>query len=116
MKERMDIVATSRYVRLSPKKARDFARELQGRPVPAALSLTQFSDRKAAVCLGKTLKSAIANAENNHKLSADDLVVKEAVVEDGPRLKRFMAVSRGSAHPIKRRMSHVRIVLSDGKA
>ncbi len=112
----MDIVATSRYVRLSPKKARDFARELQGRAVPVALSLTQFSDRKAAACLGKTLKSAIANAENNHKLSAEDLTVKEAVVEEGPRLKRWMAVSRGSAHPIQRRLSHVRIVLSDGKA
>lgn len=112
----MDIVATSRYVRLSPKKARDFARELQGRTVPVALSLAQFSDRKAAASLGKTLKSAIANAENNHKLAAEDLVVKEAVVEEGPRLKRWMAVSRGSAHPIQRRLSHVRIVLSDGKA
>lgn len=112
----MDIVAISKYVRLSPKKARDFARELQGRRVPVALSLSKFSGRKAAACLGKTLRSAIANAENNHKLSAEDLVVKVAVIEEGPRLKRWMPVSRGSAHPIQRRLSHVKIVLTDGRA
>jgi len=112
----MEIVATSRYVRLSPRKARDLARELKGRPVPVALAMVRFSERKAAFWLGKTLRSAVANAENNHKLDAERLVVKEAVVEEGPRLKRWMAVARGAAHPIQHRYSHIRIVLAEPPA
>lgn len=112
----MEIKAVSKYVRMSPTKARDLTRAIQGKSVGEALQVVELNKRKAAVCIGKTLKSAIANAENNHKLAAEDLVIKEAVVEEGPRLKRWMAVSRGSAHPIQRRMSHIRIVLSDGKA
>lgn len=112
----MEVIAVNKFVRMSPSKARDLARAIQGKTVADALKITEFSERKAGLQIGKTLKSAIANAENNASLSADNLVVKMAVVEDGPRLKRFWPRARGSASPILKRTSHVRIVLTDGKA
>jgi large subunit ribosomal protein L22 len=111
----MEVKAIAKFVRISPRKAHDLARAIQGRSVADALNITNFSDRKAAFFLGKTLKSAIANAENNAELSVDDLVVREAVVEQGPTLKRFMPRARGSASPILKRTSHIRIVLTDNK-
>lgn len=108
----MDIVATTRYVRLSPKKARDLARALKGRPVPVALAMLGFSGRRAAFWLRRTLRSAVANAENTHHMSAENLVIARAEVQEGPRLKRWTAVARGSAHPIQHRYSHIRIVLA----
>lgn len=111
----MDVIATTKFARMSPLKGRGLAREMQGLPVAKALEIAQFSPKKAARLLGKTLKSALANAENNENLSVDDLLVKEAVVNDGPRLKRFWPRARGSASPIKRRMCHIRVVLTDGK-
>ena len=111
----MDIKAVSKYVRLSPSKARDLARRLKGKTVAAALQETELNRRKAAFQLGKTLKSAVANAENNAKLSADDLTVKEAVVDQGPTQKRFWPRSRGQASPVLKRTSHIRVVLTDGK-
>lgn len=113
--EDMEVKATARYVRISPLKARDLARAIQGLSVEDALKVTAFNERKAAALIGKTLKSAVANAENTHALSADKLVVKEAVVTDGPRLRRFWPRSRGMASPILKRTSHIRIVLSDGQ-
>jgi large subunit ribosomal protein L22 len=109
----MEVVSTTRYTRISPKKARDVARVLRGRPANEALELLKFIPRKAARLLHKTLHSAIANAENNHNLNSGDLVVSQAVVEEGPAFKRFKAAARGSAKPIKKRTSHLRIVLSE---
>ena len=109
----MDVTATYKYARIPPKKARDLARQIQGKPVGEALNITNFSERKAAQLIGKTLKSAIANAENNAELDVDDLVVKLAVIEDGPRLKRFWSGARGMYKPVKHRCAHVRIILSD---
>jgi large subunit ribosomal protein L22 len=109
----MEISATTRFTRLSALKARDLARRVQGLPATEALKITGFSERKAALLLGKTLKSAIANAENRAKLSVDKLRVKEAVIDEGPRQRRFWARSRGSASPILKRMCHIRIVLTD---
>ena len=111
----MDVSAETRFARLSAQKAHDLARRIQGMKVSDALGAIQFSERKAAQLLCKTLKSAIANAENNAKLSADDLFVKQAVVGHGPSIKRFWPTARGSASPIKKRMSHIRVTLSDGK-
>lgn len=111
----MEVVAITKYVRIQPGKARDLIRQIHGLRVAAALQTVQFSGRKAAVYIGKTLKSAIANAENNNKLSVDDLWVKSAVIDEGPRLKRHKARARGSASPLQKKMSHVRIILSDEK-
>jgi large subunit ribosomal protein L22 len=110
----MEVQALTRNARMSPKKVREVARTIQGRKAPEAVDYLTLIPRKSARLLVKTLKSAIANAENNNNLSADSLVVKSAVVENGPVLKRFKAGARGSAMPRRKKMSHIRIVLSDG--
>jgi large subunit ribosomal protein L22 len=109
----MEVRSIYKYARISPFKAREVTREIQGLPVSAALDLLAFTPKKAAFLIGKTLKSAIANAENNANLKPDGLVVKEAIVGEGPTLKRIMARARGSASRILKRTSHIRIVLSD---
>ena len=109
----MEVRSTYKYARISPFKAREVTREIQGLPVSAALDLLAFTPKKAAFLINKTLKSAIANAENNANLKPDGLVVKEAVVGEGPTFKRIMARARGSASRILKRTSHIRIVLTD---
>lgn len=110
----MEVTALSKYVRIAPSKAMDLAKAIQGLPVEEALKVTQFSARKAAKLIGKTLQSAVANAEHNANLAAEDLKVKEAVVTPGPVFRRSWARSRGSASPIRKRTSHIKITLSDG--
>jgi large subunit ribosomal protein L22 len=109
----MQVTSTYRYARISAFKAREVTREIQGLPVAQALDIVAFSPKKAAVLVAKTLKSAVANAENNANLRADALVVKEAVIGEGPTFKRFQPKARGSAGPIRKRTSHIRIVLTD---
>jgi large subunit ribosomal protein L22 len=109
----MEVSSIYKYARISPFKVREVTREIQGLPVSAALDRLAFTPKKAAFLIGKTLKSAIANAENNANLKPDGLVVKEAIVGEGPTLKRIMARARGSASRILKRTSHIRIVLSD---
>lgn len=111
----MEIIATSKFVRLAPTKARDLARVLRGKTAGEALQVVELNRRKAAVCLGKTLKSAIANAENNADLSADKLYVAQAVVENGPTIPRYWPRARGSAAPIRKKTCHIRVVLTDKK-
>ena len=109
----MEVRSIYKYARISPFKVREVTREIQGLPVSAALDLLAFTPKKASFPIGKTLKSAIANAENNANLKPDGLVVKEAIVGEGPTLKRMMARARGSGSTILKRTSHIRIVLSD---
>jgi len=105
------IQAVAKYVKIAPSKAMPFARLLKGVTVENALKITQFSDKKAAFLIGKALKSALANAENNAKLSADDFRVESVVIEPGPTMKRFWARSRGMVRPVHKRTSHIRVVL-----
>ena len=109
----MEVQSLTRFVRISPKKAREVARTVQGLKASEALEILRFIPRKAARLLYKTLHSAIANAENNHDLPSDDLIIVKAVIEEGPSLKRFKPAARGSAKPIRKRTSHLRVVLSD---
>ena len=109
----MEVRSIYKYARISPFKVREVTREIQGLPVAAALDVLAFTPKKAAFLIGKTLKSAVANAENNANLKVDGLIVKEAVVGEGPTLKRIMARARGSASGILKRTSHIRIVLTD---
>ncbi|MGQ9660985.1 MAG: 50S ribosomal protein L22 [Kiritimatiellia bacterium] len=111
----MDVAATTRFVRLSPFKARGLVRKLRGKPVHEALKLVEFSPTKAAQLVSKTIRSAIANAANNAKLPVEHLWIKEAVIEEGPRLKRYWPRSRGMVRPILRRTAHIRIVLTNAK-
>ena len=112
----MEVTAVTKFVRIAPRKARNLARAIQGLPVTQALLIAEFSERKAARCIGKTLKSAVANAENNAHVAADTLRVKEAVIEEGPALKRFWPRARGMVSPIRKRTSHIRITLTDQPA
>jgi large subunit ribosomal protein L22 len=109
----MQVTSTYRYARISAFKAREVTRAIQGRSASDALDLLTFSPKKAALLVKKTLKSAIANAENNASLKVDTLRIKEAVVGEGPTYKRFRARARGSASPLRKRTSHIRIILSD---
>jgi large subunit ribosomal protein L22 len=109
----MEVLSVYRGARISAFKVRELTREIQGLPAAAALDLIAFSTKKAALMVGKTLKSAIANAENNNELRVDTLVVKEATVGEGPTMKRIKSRARGSASTIRKRTSHIRIVLSD---
>ena len=110
----MEVQALTRYARMSPKKMREVANTIQGRKAPEAVDYLTLIPRKSARLIVKTLKSAIANAENNNNLSADSLIVKLAIIENGPVLKRFKAGAKGTAMPRRKKMSHIRIILSDG--
>ena len=109
----MQVTSIYRYAKISAFKAREVTRAIQGLPVSAALDLVAFSPKKAALMIGKTLKSAIANAENNNNLRVEGLVVKEATVGEGPTMKRMMTRARGSGSTILKRSSHIRIILTD---
>ncbi len=107
----MEVTSTTKFVRLSPKKARDVAREIQGLPVSNALDILTFTPKKAAFLIGKTLKTAIADAENNFSLDANSLVIKEAVIGAGPTMRRFKPRAKGSAGAIIKRTSHISVTL-----
>src|SRR5437762_6158468 len=109
----MQVRSIYRYAKISPFKVREVTRAIQGLPVSAALDVVAFSPKKAAHLIAKTLKSAVANAENNANLKVEGLVVKEAVVGEGPTMKRMMPRARGSGSRILKRSSHIRIVLTD---
>src|SRR6267378_7641922 len=109
----MQVSSTYRYAKISPFKVREVTRAIQGLAVSAALDLVAFSPKKAAGFIAKTLKSAVANAENNANLRVAGLVVKEATVGEGPTMKRMMPRARGSGSRILKRSSHIRIILTD---
>lgn len=107
----MEVTSTTKFVRLSPKKARDVAREIQGLPVSNALDILTFTPKKAAFLIGKTLKTAIADAENNFSLDSSSLMIKEAVIGAGPTMRRYKPRAKGSAGAIIKRTSHISITL-----
>ena len=109
----MKVSATTKYVRMSPSKVRDLARSITGKPVAEALHITEHTARKAAFQLGKTLKSAIANAENNAEMNVEELYVLSAVVNEGPTLKRFKPKARGMYGPLQKKTSHIEVTLTD---
>ena len=111
----MEVTAITRNVRMSASKGRPLARKCQGLPVAAALRVVEFSPRKAALVLSKTLKSAMANARNNANLDVDTLKVSLCVFDEGTRMRRFWPRARGSASPIAKRLCHCKVVLADGK-
>ncbi len=110
----MDVRASLRQVHVSPQKARLVADMVRGRNVNDAINILAFTRKKSADVISKLLKSAIANAEENHKVvDVDDLFIKAITVDKGITMKRFMPRARGSASPIKKRHSHITIVLNE---
>lgn len=109
----MEVQAITRNIRMSAQKMREVVRQIQGLPATQAAAVLSVVPRKSARVVAKTLKSAMANAENNKGAKPEVLWVKEAVAGTATTLKRFVPKARGSAGPILKRSCHVKIVLSD---
>lgn len=109
----MEARAVARYVRISPRKARLVTRVIQGKPVGEALAMLRFTPKRAARIVEKVVKSAAANAENNHDMNRDELVIASAYVDEGPSLKRIMPRARGRADRYQKRMSHITVVVRE---
>jgi len=105
--------AVTRMLRVSPQKLNLLAQLIRGKKVETALADLEFSRKRIAFDVKKTLESAIANAENNHSLDVDDLVVAEAYVGRGMVMKRFSARARGRSGRIEKPFSHLTIVLRE---
>ncbi len=104
--------ASARYVRVSPRKARLIADQVRGKHIDDARSLLQFSPRSAADDIAKVIESAAANAEANHELIGDEMIVSEIRVDEGPTLKRFRPRAMGRATPIHKRTCHISVALT----
>jgi len=107
--------ATAKYVRVSPRKAGDVARLIRGKKVAEAKAILALNPRAAAKLVGKVLDSAVANAENDHDLDAEDLYVVQAYVNGGPTLKRFRPRAMGRASRIRKRTSHITVSVDEKK-
>jgi len=112
----MRVSATARYVRGSTRKARLVTQAIKGKRVEEATALLRFMPQKAADDVARVLRSATANAENNHNLSADDLVIADAIANEGPTIKRWRPRAQGRAFPIHKGMTHITIVVADQEA
>ena len=109
----MESTAKARYVRIAPRKLRLVMDMVRGKPVEDALTTLGLVRKGASPVLAKVIKSAVANAENNHSMNKDGLFIKEAYVDEGPTLKRFMPRAMGRATQIRKRTSHITVVLSE---
>ena len=112
----MDAIAIARHVRMSPRKVRLVVDQIRGRSVNEAYAILQFAKKSAAEPVGKTLRSAVANAQvkaqdGGDVLDADELFVRECFVDEGPTLKRWRAAAQGRAAPRRHRTSHITVVV-----
>ena len=103
--------ATAKFVRIAPRKARLVADEVRGKSVPEAVSILQFTNKRAAGIVGDVIKSAAANAEHNDDADVDALFVRDVRVDEGPTIKRYRARAMGRATMIRKRTSHISVVL-----
>ena len=107
--EKQEVRAEAKWVRISPRKARLVAEHIRGRTVPEARTVLAFTPRAAAREIEKVLHSAVSNAEANHGLIGDDLVVSAAYVDEGPTIKRWRARARGRVARIRKRTCHITV-------
>jgi large subunit ribosomal protein L22 len=108
-----DITAKLNYYRMAPRKVRLAADLVRGKNLTESLAQLKFSKNKAALTVSKLLKSALSNAKQNFKINEEEkLFVKKITVDEGPTLKRFMPRARGSVSPIRKRTSHITVILS----
>ncbi len=117
----MEARAIAKFVRMSPRKVRLVVDQIRGQSVGNAYAILQFSRKAAAEPVGKTLRSAVANAlyraqDEGEVLDVDDLVVRSAFVDEGPTLRRWRAAAMGRAAPIRRRTSHITVVVETEEA
>ena len=109
--ETQEVRAVAKWVRMSPRKARLVAEHIRGRSVPEARTVLAFTQRAAAREIEKVLRSAVANAEANHGLNGDNLIVSAAYVDEGPVMKRWRARARGRVARIKKPTCHITVKL-----
>lgn len=109
----MKVKAQARFIRQSPYKVRRVLDLVRGLPVGEAEHVLRLTPRGATEPVAKVLRSAVANAEHNHALDAEELVVSEAFADEGPTLKRYRPRARGRATQIRKRTSHITIIVSD---
>jgi large subunit ribosomal protein L22 len=112
----MNVRATAKFVGTSNRKVGLVAQLIRGRKASEAITVLTQTSKRATEPVGKVLQSAIANAENNYNLSARNLIVESVLVGPGPTLKRFRPRAQGRAFPIRKRTSHITVVLADTKA
>jgi len=111
----MNFKASCRYVKMSPRKARYVVDLIRGKSVNHALEVLRLTNKRASYVIDKTLRAAIAGASENQDVDIDSLFIKEIYVDGGPARKWFMPRARGVSSMIKKRTSHISLVLSDGK-
>ena len=114
VEEPQEVRAQAKWLRITPRKARLVVEHIRGRSVPEARTVLAFTPRAAAREIEKVLASAVANAEANHGLIGDELIVSAAYVDEGPVIKRWRARARGRASRIKKRTCHVTLRLTPG--
>jgi large subunit ribosomal protein L22 len=112
----MRVSATAKFLRGSTRKARLVTTAIKGKPVEEAAAVLRFMPQRAAADIARVLKSATANAENNHNLSAEDLYIADAIADEGPTIKRWRARAQGRAFAIHKPMTHITIVVADREA
>ena len=111
----MEAKAIAKYVRVSPRKAGQICSLVRGKNVDEALEILKFTPRGAAADIAKVVKSAKANAENNHEMNAENLYIESIVANQGPTIKRFMPRAQGRATMIRKRTSHIEVVVKEKK-
>ena len=112
----MQVKAQAKFLRGSTRKARLVTKAIKGMPVEEAAAVLRFMPQYAAKDIARVLQSATANAENNHNLSAQDLVIVDAVANEGPTIKRLQPRAQGRAFAIHKPMTHITIVVADQEA
>jgi large subunit ribosomal protein L22 len=109
----METRAVARFVRISPRKVRLVMDEVRGKKVEDALNLLTFAPQKGARLLRKLIRSAVSNAQHNSNLDPDSLVIKSVYADEGPALKRFIPRAQGRATQIRKRTSHLTVILDE---
>ena len=109
----MEVKAVTRYVRIAPRKARLVTELIKGKPVEEALTILRFVPKKAERLVDKTLRSAVANAEQNPNIDVDTLYIKRIFVDGGPTMKRWRPRAMGRATKIIKRTSHITVILDE---
>ena len=110
---RTEVKAIARYVPISPQKVRLVADQIRGEDVEESMEKLRFMPQRAAESVAKVLRSAVANAEENYALDPEDMVIAQITVDEGPRLRRARYGARGRFKPIRKRLSHITVVLEE---
>jgi large subunit ribosomal protein L22 len=111
----MEVRAVAKFVRVQPRKVRQIAREVRGRSAVRAADLLRFHPGKGAKVLAKVIRSAVANAQENHGADPDTLKISDIQINEGPVIKRIQARAMGRAYRIEKKMSHITVVVEEGE-